>query len=142
MNQYILIGTYPNRNKKAFVVMAENYSKAIQKMLLEESDSFINIEVVDTYGSLTAIGGAAIMGNDKSIYHNVAQAMEVIKTALDEYEITQALDEYGEATDLFHARFDNYLSRLNDDSQTALFSLLGTAKELISITEKAGHDCL
>jgi len=56
-NQYVVIGTYPNRNKRAYVVWAENYSKAIQKLLTEIDDSFINIEVIDTYEKLLTIGG-------------------------------------------------------------------------------------
>ena len=55
-NQYVVIGTYANRNKRAFVVWAENYSEAIQKLLMETKDSFTNVEVIDTYGNLTTIG--------------------------------------------------------------------------------------
>ena len=56
MNQYVVIGTYPNGNKRVFVIMADNHNMAIQKLLTEIKDSFINIEVIDTYGSLSAIG--------------------------------------------------------------------------------------
>ena len=69
MNQYVLVGTYTNGNKRAFVVMADSYSKAIQKLLMEVNDSYINIEVIDTFGSLSAIGAVALMGNDKCAAH-------------------------------------------------------------------------
>ena len=56
MNQYVVIGTYPNQNKRAYVVWAENYSKAMQKLLTESGDSFISVEVIDTYGNLITLG--------------------------------------------------------------------------------------
>ena len=142
MNQYVLVGTYTNGNKRAFVVMADNYSKAIQKLLMEVNDSFINIEVIDTFGSLSAIGVAALMGNGKSVYQNVAEAMELIHRTMSEYEIAKALDEQGEPTEAFHERFNYFFKALSTEGQDALLSLLGTAKELASIVEKAGHDCL
>ena len=142
MNQYILIGTYPNRNKQAFVVMADNYSKAIQKLLSEEKDNFINIEVVDTYGSLTAIGGATLMSNKDTAYQNVADAMQLIYRIMCEYEIEETLDELGEPTDAFHSRFDHYVNSLEKESADALLTLLGMAKTMIGLFEKAGHDCL
>lgn len=142
MNQYVLIGTYPQGNKRAYVVMANSYSMAIQKLLAETKESFINIEVIDTYGSLSAIGAAALMGNETNIYQNVAEAMEIIRRHMDEYEIKDALDEQGEATDEFHARFNSFFNAFSKDAQNALLSLLGTAKGMIDILEKAGHDCL
>lgn len=60
MNHYVVIGTYPTRNKRAFVVIADNYSKAIQQLLTEEQDNFINVEVVDTYEELTLIGATEL----------------------------------------------------------------------------------
>jgi len=142
MNQYVLVGTYPQGNKRPFVVMADSYSMAIQKMLVESKDSFINIEVIDTFGSLTAIGGAALMGSETSVYEKVAEAMELIQRSMNEYEITEALDENGEDTDEFHDRFNNFFSVLGKEEQNALLSLLGTAKGIIDVVEKAGHDCL
>jgi len=142
MNQYVVIGTYPNRNKRAFVVMADNYSKAIQKLLEAEGDNFINVEVIDTFGNLSAIGAAALMGNEKSIYQNVAEAMELIHRSMSEYEIKEALNEQGEPTDAFHARFGSFFKTLSKEAQDALLALLGTAKGIVEIFEKAGHDCL
>jgi len=142
MNQYVVIGTYPNGTKRAFVVMADNYSKAIQKMLQEEGDSFINVEVIDTFGNLSAIGAAALMGNQKSVYQNVAEAMELIYRSMSEYEISEALDENGEPTDKFHDRWNSFFTTLSKDGQNALLALLGTAKGLVNIAELAGHDCL
>jgi hypothetical protein len=54
-NQYVVIGTYPNQNKRAFVVWEENYSKALRKLLAEVDDNFIHLEVIDTYGNLQTI---------------------------------------------------------------------------------------
>jgi len=142
MNQYVVVGTYPTGTKRAFVVMADNYSKAIQKMLQEESDSFINVEVIDTFGNLSAIGAAALMGNQKSMYQNVAEAMELIHRNMSEYEIADALDENGEPTDEFYDRWNSYFTILSEDGRNALLSLLGTAKGLVNIAELAGHDCL
>ena len=142
MNQYVLVGTYTNGNKKAFVVMADNFSKAIQNLLMEVNDNFINVEAIDTFGSLSAIGATALMGNNKSVYQNVAEAMELIHRGLSEYEITEALDEQGEPTEVFRERFNCFYKALSTEGQEALLSLLGTAKELISIVENAGHDCL
>jgi hypothetical protein len=142
MSQYVVVGTYPTGTKRAFVVIADNYSKAIQKMLQEEGDSFINVEVIDTFGSLSAIGAAAIMGNQKSVYQNVAEAMELIHRSMGEYEITEALDENGEPTDKFHARWNSYFTTLSEDGRNALLSLLVTAKGLVNIAELAGHDFL
>jgi len=141
MNQYVVIGTYSTGTKKAFVVMANNYSNAIQKML-EEGDSFINVEVVDTFGNLSAIGAVALMGNQKSAYQNVAEAMELIHKSMSEYEIAEALDENGEPTDKFYDRWNSFFTTLSEDGQNALLSLLGTAKGMIDVVEKAGHDCL
>ena len=122
--------------------MADSYSKAIQKLLMEESGGFINIEVIETFGSLSAIGAAALMGNNKSVYQNVAEAMELIHRDLSEHEIAEALDEQGEPTEVFHERFNCFYKALGTECQEALLSLLGTAKELVSIVENAGHDCL
>ena len=109
---------------------------------MEESDGFINIEVIETFGSLSAIGAAALMGNNKSVYQNVAEAMELIHRSMSEYEIAEALDGQGEPTEAFHERFNYFYKSLSAEGQEALLSLLGTAKELISIVEIAGHDCL
>ena len=141
MNQYVLIGTYPNGRKRAFVLMADSYSKAIQEMLQEE-DNFINVEVIDTFGSLSAIGATALMGNEKSVYQNVAEAMEFIQRSMSEYEIEEALDETGAPTDEFHARFNRFFGTLSKNAQDSLLSLLGVAKGLVDTFEKAGHDCL
>ena len=122
--------------------MADNYSNAIQKMLQEEGDSFINVEVIDTFGNLSAIGAVALMGNQKSVYQNVAEAMELIHRNMSEYEIAEAFDENGEPTDKFHDRWSSYFATLSEDGRNALLSLLGTAKGMIDVVEKAGHDCL
>lgn len=142
MNQYVLVGTYTNGNKRAFVVMANNYSMAIQKLLMETKEIFINIEAIDTYGSLSAIGVAALMGNKKSVYRNVAEAMELIYYSMSKYEIEEALDERREPTDEFYVRFNKFFRVLEKDTQDALLSLLGTAKGMIELMEKAGHSCL
>ena len=142
MNQYVLVGTYPNGNKRAFVLTAENQRTAIQAMLGEIDDCFTNIEVIDTYGRLSALGSATIIGNDKSFYRNVHEAMLLIVQAMGEYEITEALDENGEETDEFHKRFEDYYSNLSTEGKESLLSLLGTAKGLVNIVEMAGHDCL
>ena len=135
MNQYVLVGTYPNGNKRAFALTAENQRTAIQTMLGEIDDCFTNIEVIDTYGRLSALGSATIIGNDKSFYHNVHEAMLLIVQAMGEYEITEALDENGEETDEFHKRFEDYYSNLSTEGKESLLSLLGTAKGLVNIVE-------
>lgn len=142
MKQYVLVGTYPDGHKRAFVLTAENQHKAIQTMLEELDDCFINIEVIDTYGRLSALGSATIIGNDKSFYRNVHEAMLLIVQAMGEYEVTEALDENGEETDAFHERFENYYSNLSIEGKESLLSLLGTAKGLVNIVELAGYDCL
>ena len=65
MNKYVVIGTYPNGNKRAFVLMESSTSKAIEIFLSNVKDNFINIEVIDTYDGFTAIGMASFYSNGK-----------------------------------------------------------------------------
>jgi len=142
MNKYVVIGTYPNGNKRAFVLMESSTSKAIQIFISNVKDSFINIEVIDTYDGFTAIGMASFYSNGKGFYKNVSDAMLLIEKTMAEYKIAEAVDVYGEVTDEFHERFDKFYKLLGSDEKDALLSLAGTAKQLVKIIELAGHDCL
>ena len=142
MNKYVVIGTYLNGNKKAFVLMESTQRKAIQSLLADVKDSFSNIEVIDLNDGFPAIGMASFYSNGNNFYQNVAEAMELIHRSMDKYEIAGALDENGEPTDKFHDRWNSYFTTLIEDGQKALLSLLGTAKGLVNIAELAGHDCL
>ena len=53
--QYVIIGTYPNNNKSAFIVVADNYNDAVKKLLDSSDGYFINIEVVCIYNQLKTI---------------------------------------------------------------------------------------
>jgi len=55
MEKYVVIGTYSNQDKRAFVVLADNPNKAIRKLLTQVDDNFISVEVIDTYGNLQTI---------------------------------------------------------------------------------------
>jgi len=142
MNKYVVIGTYPNGNKRAFVLMESSTSKAIEIFLSNVKDNFINIEVIDTYDGFTAIGMASFYSNGKGFYKNVSDAMLLIEKTMAEYKIAEAIDVYGEVTDKFHERFDKFYKLLGSDEKDALLSLAGMAKQLVKIIELAGHDCL
>jgi len=142
MNKYVVIGTYPNGNKKAFILMGNNPSEVIKALLADAKDNFINIEVIDTYDGFTAIGMASFYSNGKGFYKNVSDAMLLIEKTMAEYKIAEAVDVYGEVTDEFHERFDKFYKLLGSDEKDALLSLAGTAKQLVKIIELAGHDCL
>jgi hypothetical protein len=142
MNKYVVIGTYPNGNKRAFVLMESSTSKAIEIFLSNVKDNFINIEVIDTYDGFTAIGMASFYSNGKGFYKNVSDAMLLIEKTMAEYKIAEAIDVYGEVTDKFHERFDKFYKLLGSDEKDALLSLAGMAKQLVKILELAGHDCL
>jgi len=142
MNKYVVVGTYPNGNKRAFVVAADNYRNAIQNLLTEEKDSFTNIEAIDTYGNLAAIGMASFSATANSFYRNASDAMLLIVNTMAEYKIAEAISENGEATDEFHERFEKFYQMLSSDGKDALLTLAGTAKEIVKIVELAGHDCL
>jgi len=51
----MVVCTYANQHKKAFLIMAENHNKAIQKLLAQIDDVFISIEAINTYGNLSII---------------------------------------------------------------------------------------
>ena len=53
-----------------------------------------------------------------------------------------SLDELGEPTDEFFDRFNGFYDSLSETEQGTLLTLLGRAKEMIGIVEKAGNDCL
>ena len=142
MNKYVVIGTYPNGNKRAFVLMESSTSKAIEIFLSNVKDNFINIEVIDTYDGFTAIGMASFYSNGKGFYKNVSDAMLLIEKTMAEYKIAEAIDAYGEVTDEFHERFDKFYKLLGSDEKDALLCLAGSAKQLVKIVEMAGHDCL
>ena len=142
MNKYVVVGTYPNGNKRAYVVVADNYSKAIQNLLTEGKENFTNIEVIDTYGTLEAIGMASFSASENSFYRNASDALLLIVKTMAEYKISDAIDENGEATDEFHERFEEFFRPLSPDGKDALLTLAGTAKGIVNMIELAGHDCL
>lgn len=82
MNKYVAVGTYPNGNKRAFVVMADNYSQAIQNLLAKVKDSFTNIEVIDTYGNLKEIGMASFYATRNSFYRNASDTVLLIENTM------------------------------------------------------------
>ena len=43
MNKYVVIGAYPNGNKKAFILMEDNPSNAIKALFADVEEIFINI---------------------------------------------------------------------------------------------------
>ena len=142
MNKYVVVGTYSNGNKRAFVVVVENTSTAIRNLLAEVNDNFINIEVIDTYGNLAAIGMASFSATSNSFYRNVSDSMLLIEKAMADYKIAEAIDENGDATDEFHERFDEFYSQLSPDGKDALLCMAGTAKSIVNMIKLAGHDCL
>ena len=142
MNKYVVVGTYPNGSKKAFVLMESNPSKAIQKLLTDVNDNFINIEVIDLNDGFPAIGMASFYSNGNGFYRNVSDALLLIEETMAEYNISEAIGEGGEATDEFHERFESFCRVLNPDGKDALLTLAGTAKQLVNIIELAGYDCL
>ena len=79
MNKYVVVGTYPNGNKRAFVVIAENTNTAIRNLLAEVNENFINMEVIDTYGNLTAIGMASFSATN---YYR--EQFEILVNAINE----------------------------------------------------------
>jgi len=142
MNKYVVVGTYPNGNKRAFVVEAENNSRAIQNLLVEVIDNFTNIEVIETYGNLAAIGIAAFSATENSFYRNASDAMLLIVNTMAKYKIAEAISENGEATDEFQERFQKFFRILSPNGKDALLTMAGTAKQIVNIIELAGHDCL
>ena len=142
MNKYVVIGTFPNGNKKAFVVVADNNNKAIKMLLAEVNDNFNNIEVIDTYDNLAEIGMGSLPTVGDNFYRNASETLMLIERIMAEEKIEEAIDENGEATDEFHERFDKFYDFLTADGKDALLCMAGTAKRLVKIIELAGHDCL
>jgi hypothetical protein len=140
--QYVVVGTFPNQHKKPFVVMADNPTEAIQKVLAEGNDGFQSLEVMETYCKLTIIGGTTIMTNKSCRYKNALEAMEFINNEMYKWGIQEAIDDTSEPSESFQDGFDGFFGELSKDEQKILLSTLGIAKGLVEIAEKAGHDCL
>jgi len=142
MNKYVVVGTYQNGNKKAFILMEDNPSNAIKALLTDVKEIFINIEVIDLYGGIEAVGIASFYSEGANFYQNASKVMLLIENTMARDKIEEAIDEYGEATDEFHERFDKFYNFLTPDGKDALLTLAGSAKRLVKIIELAGHDCL
>ena len=78
----------------------------------------------------------------RNMYTRTSELLFEIRWAMHKHNIQNAFDELGEPTDEFFDRFNAYYDSLSEDEQGTLLTLLGRAKEMINIVEKAGHDCL
>jgi len=79
---------------------------------------------------------------NKNIYRLSAEYLSVIEISMQQHGVQIALDEMGEPTDKFFDNFNAYFGSLSKYEQERLLTMLGTAKGLVDIAEKAGHDCL
>ena len=78
----------------------------------------------------------------KNIYRLTSEYLSEIEIAMQQHGVQNALDEMGEPTDDFFDKFNAYFGSLSKYEQERLIAMLGTAKGLVAIAEKAGHDCL
>ena len=100
----------------------------------DEFDDYHLLNVVEAIG--------AFHEKKRNLYGRTAELMHEIQLAMDNYEVRNSLDEMNEPTDKFLDRFNSFYDSLSGYEQGELLTLLGIAKEMADIVEKAGHDCL
>jgi len=74
--------------------------------LADVKEIFINIEVIDIYGGIEAVGIASFYSEGGSFYQNTSKSNAVNRKYNGSLQNRKAIDVYGEATDEFHERFD------------------------------------
>jgi len=78
----------------------------------------------------------------KNIYRLTSEYLSEIEISMRQHGVQNAFDEMGKPTVEFFDKFNTYFCSLDKYEQEQLLTMLGTAKELIFVAEKAGHDCL
>jgi len=80
--------------------------------------------------------------SNRNRYTRTSEFLFEIQLAMHSHGMQNSLDEMGEPTDEFYDRFNSFCDSLSENEQGTLLTLLGRAKGMIDIVEKAGHDCL
>jgi len=79
---------------------------------------------------------------NENLYRLSSKYLSEIEVSMQQHGVQNALDEMGEPTEDFFDKFNAYLGSLSKYEQERLLATLGTAKGLVDVVEKAGHDCL
>ena len=113
------------------------YSSAYELVESYDDDNFNDYNLLWV---VEAIG--AFHENNRNMYTRTSEFLFEIKLAMYSHGMQHSFDELGEPTDEFFDRFNCFYDSLSKNEQGTLLTLLGRAKEMIGIVEKAGHDCL
>jgi len=113
------------------------YSSAYELVESYDDDNFNDYNLLWV---VEAIG--AFHENSKNMYTRTSEFLFEIQLAMHSHGMQNLLDELGEPTDEFFDRFNSFYDSLSETEQGTLLTLLGRAKEMIGIVEKAGYDCL
>jgi len=79
---------------------------------------------------------------NKNIFNLTSKYLSKIEITMQQHGVQNALNEIGEPTNEFLDKFNTYFGSLSRFEQEQLLTMLGTAKGLVGIVEKAGHNCL
>jgi len=75
-------------------------------------------------------------------YYYAWHCIGEIQKAMQKFGIQDTINNLNEPSDEFIDKFEEYFYSLEIEQQKYFFEMLGIAKGLADIAEKAGYDCL